>query len=149
MTTISIAALTSYVVIGNQSGSPCSSYTTIDDPSRNVNYTGALWPCDNLPLFNTSNGGCAWIRFVGSGGELLASNSPDRFRCGAYMPIWTNGTLPTIIGTRGNLIIIFSTPIMDLYLPNVPTGNVMYCPGNFYIYCLIPPVLCNARFCTE
>ncbi|CAF1260983.1 unnamed protein product [Rotaria sordida] len=54
--------------------------------------------CDNGPLFNTSIGG-RWIRFMGTGGTIIPMASPGTNHCGAYLAGWSNGTLPSIIGT--------------------------------------------------
>ncbi|CAF5084269.1 unnamed protein product, partial [Rotaria sp. Silwood1] len=63
---ISTTTLVSSISIGNQSGPPYSSYTTIDDPSRNLAQSSLFGSCDNGSPFNASNGG-SWVRFVGSG----------------------------------------------------------------------------------
>ncbi|CAF4915956.1 unnamed protein product, partial [Rotaria sp. Silwood2] len=59
--------------IGNDGASgdpPCSSYTVVNDPSRNIATSGIGGSCDNGLLFNT-NIGDRWIRFIGTGGTVL------------------------------------------------------------------------------
>ncbi|CAF2855766.1 unnamed protein product [Rotaria sp. Silwood2] len=95
-TSLSATTLVSSTSIGSQSGSPCSSYTTINDPSRNVAQTSLYGFCDNGAPFNTSNGG-SWIRFIGTGGTTIPLTSPGLNNCGAYIGGWFNGTLPTTV----------------------------------------------------
>ncbi|CAF4175516.1 unnamed protein product, partial [Rotaria sordida] len=83
---------------GTSGDPPCSSHTVINDPSRNIARSGIGGSCDNGPLFNTSIGG-RWIRFIGTGGTIIPMASPAMDHCGAYLAGWSNGTLPSIIGT--------------------------------------------------
>jgi hypothetical protein len=133
------------VSIGSQNGAPCLSYTTINDPSRSVTQTGSNGQCDNGPLFNVSGHG-AWIRFVGSGGTIMAPSSPGRGHCGGYSTGWFNGTLPTTLGTMVNGSVCFATDGFDC-LVNYKT-SVIYCTGSFYVYFLQPVLFCNSRYCT-
>ncbi len=130
--------------IGNQSGLPCSSYTTINDPTRNVAYVGSSM-CDDGPIFNSSNG-YAWIRFDGSGGTIIPLSSPGKWHCGTYVVGWFNGTLPTIFGSTVNGSICFDTDVGDCSL--IYGTSVTYCIGSFYVYFLQPVMLCSARYCT-
>ncbi len=145
VTTISSGVLTSSVSIGSQTGPPCSSYTTINDPSRNYNRTGPSASCDNGPLFNTNSGG-AWIRFVGSGGTIIAMSPPGIQQCGSFLPGWYNDTLPTPINPVINGTICFETNADECGVPTDTT--VVYCSGNFYVYFLPPVPICNGRYCT-
>jgi hypothetical protein len=145
LTTLSTTLMTSSISIGSQNGAPCLSYTTINDPSRNVAQIGSFGSCDNGLLFNTSNSG-AWIRFVGSGGTEMALSSPGVNRCGGYITGWFNGTLPTTLGTMTNGSVCFTTDAwecLDSY-----ESSIFYCTGSFYIYFLQPSSVCNARYCT-
>jgi len=133
------------VSIGSQNGAPCSSYTTINDPLRNIAQIGSSGPCDNKPLFNASGDG-AWIRFVGSGGTIIALSSPGVNHCGGYSTGWFNGTLPTTLGTMANGSVCFSSDIFKCFVSY--QSSVIYCTGSFYIYFLRPTSFCNARYCT-
>ncbi|CAF0923601.1 unnamed protein product [Adineta ricciae] len=145
-TSITFAPLvTSNVFIGSQSGPPCTSYTSIDDPTRNVAYAGQSYGCDNGPIFNTSNRG-AWIRFVGSGGDIVAQTPVQQYRCNAFSQIWFNGTLPTTLGASSNGTICYSSDVFVCLFNYVTEVN--YCIGGFYIYFLKPSAICSARYCT-
>lgn len=143
--TASTTVFTSSISIGSQSGPPCSSYTTINDPSRSVLQTGLYGTCDKGPLFNTSNNG-SWIRFIGSGGSIMASSPPGANRCGGYVTVWFNGTLPTTQGTMANGSICYSIELGYVLVSR--DSNVVYCIGGYYIYFLPPVFICNARYCT-
>lgn len=130
--------------IGSQNGAPCSSYTTINDPSRNFNQTGSYGACDRGSLFNATNGG-SWIRFVGVGGTIIAPTAPDKSTCGGYITSWFNNTLPTTVGTVMNGTLCLSTNDYPCFLSKMI--SVVNC-GGFYIYLLPSMPVCNARYCT-
>jgi hypothetical protein len=131
---------------GGASGDPpCSSYTVVNDPLRNVATSGIGGTCDNGPLFNTSIGG-RWIRFVGIGGTTMPLTSPGRNHCGAFLSGWFNGTLPSTIGTIVSADICFELnyiPSCELY----DSASVVNC-SSFYVYFLPPVIICNSRYCT-
>jgi len=131
---------------GGASGDPpCSSYTVVNDPLRNVATSGIGGTCDNGPLFNTSIGG-RWIRFVGIGGTTMPLTSPGRNHCGAFLSGWSNGTLPSTIGTIVSADICFELnyiPSCELY----DSASVVNC-SSFYVYFLPPVIICNSRYCT-
>ncbi|CAF1150068.1 unnamed protein product [Rotaria sordida] len=144
--TIFTTMMVSSVSIGNQSGAPCSSYTTINDPTRNIAQILSSGSCDNGPLFNSSSGEGAWIRFVGNGGTIIPFSSPGRNHCGAYSSGWFNGTLPKTFDTIVNGFICLSSDIGECIVTY--NSSVIYCIGSFYVYFLLPVPICNARYCT-
>ncbi|CAF2636415.1 unnamed protein product [Rotaria sp. Silwood2] len=143
-TSLSTTTLVSSISIGSQSGPPCSSYTTINDPSRNVAQASLYGFCDNGAPFNTSNGG-SWIRFIGTGGTTIPLTSPDENRCGGYFGGWFNGTLPTTVGIVVNGTVRFG---IDRN-PGIfwVSMSVINC-GSFYVYFLPPVTSCSLRYCT-
>ena len=138
----------STVSVGSQSGSPCSSstYTSINDPSRNYNYTGSQGTCDNGDLFTPANGG-AWIRFEGSGGTQIPSWPVDLNHCGAYTAFWSNSTLTTTTNVMQNVTLCANGA--STVCVWILKASAIYCPGNYYVY-FLPPILsgCKARYCT-
>jgi hypothetical protein len=137
-------AVVSSVSIGSQIGSPCSSYTTINDPTRNANQNGIFSTCDSGPLFNTTNGG-SWIRFVGTGGTMIPLASPGPYHCGGFLSGWFNGTLPTTVGAVVNGTACFDVSTNTCWW--VIDMSVTNC-GGFYVYFLRPVRVCNSRYCT-
>ena len=147
--TVTSGLLTSSVSIGSQSGPPCSSYTTINDPTRSITYVGSYSGCDNGPLFNSSNNG-AWIRFVGAGGTTIPTTLPGYSRCGAYASGWFNDTLPLATNVITNGTICFDSKEDICILMKLI--SVILCPGsptNYYVYFLPPVFGCSARYCTN
>ncbi|CAF3152100.1 unnamed protein product [Rotaria socialis] len=143
-TSLSTIAAQSSISIGNPGGPPCSSYTTINDPSRNIYQSSLFGNCDVGPLFNISNGG-SWIRFVGTGGTIIPMTPPHATRCGGYLAGWFNGTLPTTMGTVVNATVCFDVNIsVCTFTVEV---SVISC-GGFYVYFLPPAPICNGRYCT-
>ncbi|CAF3097008.1 unnamed protein product [Rotaria sp. Silwood2] len=143
-TSLSTTTLVSSISIGNQSGPPCSSYTTINDPSRNVAQTSYGF-CDNGAPFNTNNGG-SWIRFIGTGGTMIPLTPPGLNHCGGYVGGWFNDTLPTTVGTVVNGTVCFT--MNENSCPFQISVFVINCSGGFYVYFLPPTPVCNARYCT-
>ncbi|CAF0795346.1 unnamed protein product [Rotaria sordida] len=144
VSTTTTTALVSSISIGNQSGPPCSSYTTINDPSRNVAQVSLYGPCDTGSPFNTSNGG-SWIRFIGTGGTTLSLVEPTTSQCGGYSGGWINGTLPTTVGTVANATVCFRINKVSCLV--IVYVSVINC-GGFFVYFLPPVRICNGRYCT-
>jgi hypothetical protein len=144
VSTVSVSAMVSSVNIGNQTGPPCSTYTTIDDPTRNIAQTGLLM-CDDGPIFNTSSGGAS-IRFEGSGGTMIPTSSPGKNHCGSLATGWFNGTLPTLFGTMVNGSACFTADGFDCSLSH--EISIVYYTGGFYVNFLPHVPLCSARYCT-
>ena len=138
----------STIITGDQSGSPCSpsTYTSINDPSRNYNYTGSHGTCDDGYPFATVNGSGAWIRFDGSGGTKIPTWLINIKHCGAYLGIWSNTTLPTTMNVVMNITLCGIT--VDGKCLGLQVGSIIYCPGNYYVYFLPPMVICKSRYCT-
>lgn len=137
------SVVTSTISIGSQTGAPCSSYTTINDPTRNINYKGGS-ACDRVSLFNATDGG-SWIRFIGTGGTTIPTTPIIKAACGAYVPGWHNGTLPPNVGDIVNGTICFS---VDYILCISTLGTTIVNCGGFYIYLLLPSAICSSRYCT-
>lgn len=137
--------VTSSVSIGSQNGAPCSSYTTINDPTRNINQTGFYGTCDRGAPFNATSDG-SWIRFVGVGGTIIARTPLEKSTCGAYIPVWLNDTLPTAVGIVNNRTLCLSLDVGPCFITMFI--SVVNC-GSFYVYLLPSMSVCNARYCTE
>ena len=137
----------STIITGDQSGSPCSSstYTSINDPSRNYKNIDSQGTCDNGYPFITSNGG-AWIRFEGSGGTNIPTWPIDINHCGGYVGIRSNTTLPTVINMPTPIMLCVDFGSYECY--SMSLASTILCPGNYYVYFLPPAMICKARYCT-
>jgi hypothetical protein len=129
---------------GISGGPPCSSYTVIDDPSRNTDKPGMGGTCDDGPLFNTNIGG-RWVRFMGIGGTMIPPYSPGTQHCSAYLTGWSNMTLPSTTNTLVNGTVCFDAIVSECTF--IMDMTVVNC-GSFYVYFLPPVQFCNARYCT-
>lgn len=107
---------------------------------------GSSAGCDHTSIFNGTGYG-SWIRFIGSGGLVMASSSPGANHCGGYMTGWFNATLPLITDTMVNGSICFSGDVTECYL--FYDTSAIYCTGNFYIYFLQPAPFFNLHYCTS
>ncbi|UJR32804.1 hypothetical protein I4U23_020266 [Adineta vaga] len=129
---------------GTSNDAPCSSHTVINDPLRNVAATGIGGTCDSGSFFDTSIGG-RWIRFVGTGGTMIPMTPTGFMRCGAYLTVWFNGTLPStsnaIVNT--NACVDLQTGVCAFPIEI----SIVKCI-DFYVYFLRPLLMCNARYCT-
>ncbi|UJR15602.1 hypothetical protein I4U23_002538 [Adineta vaga] len=147
VTIASTGSLTSSISIGSQSGSACSTYTEINDPTRAYTYISSVSNCDNGPIFNATSGG-AWIRFVGAGGNVLTQSPPGTSHCGAFIPIWYNASLPTSPNT-----ITSGTVCGETYASTcgivIDISVILCSSGSSYYVFLLPPLpICSARYCT-
>jgi hypothetical protein len=145
-TSVSSTTITAYDVGdgGASGGSPCTSYTVVNDPLRNVNAPGLGGSCDNGDLFNTSIGG-RWIRFMGIGGTMIPTTSQGLNHCGAYLAGWFNETLPSTVDMITNGTVCFDT--LERNCGFIFFVSVVNC-ATFYVYFLPPLDVCNARYCT-
>jgi hypothetical protein len=120
--------------------SQCSSYTTIDDASRNVNADGNDG-CDTLFM-----SGSTWTRFIGASGTQLPTTPTSPNQCGTQVTGWYSGAMPTVSETITNGRVCFSFDGDACKWSN--TIGVTNC-GSFYVYQLTMPPVCSARYCTE
>ena len=108
------------------------------DAERKYDYkTQDYDKCDN-----TLNG---WYRFQGAAGTKMVTTGPPRDRFDAYYPIWLSGSHPTVAEgkvTRNVCINKLGDCCYDLLF--IQLKNC----GSYYIYNLINPGICNARYCS-
>ncbi len=120
----------------------CSSYTTINDPTRSINAAGYALGCDNAAPFNQSNP--IWIRFVGTGGTTLPLATPGMNLCGSTGTGWYNGVMPSSGEiANGTACFTWLTNICQ-YSASISVANC----GSFYVYLLPPAPACMMRYCT-
>ena len=73
--------------------SECTSYKTINDPTRSVSnqIESKDARCDRGILTSES-----WVRFTGCGGTAIPNNPPQAYHCGTISPGWIRGAHPAV-----------------------------------------------------
>ena len=71
----------------------CTSYSTINDPTRSVSNEAEseFARCDKGILTSES-----WVRFTGSGGTVIPNNPPQAYHCGTDFSGWIRGAHPAV-----------------------------------------------------
>ncbi|CAF1396181.1 unnamed protein product [Rotaria sp. Silwood1] len=121
----------------------CTTYNTINDATRIVNYSSCCW-CDS--------GYNGWYRITGSSGTQLVTYPVSTGYCGSNQPSWWNGTHPSTIGatTSGTQCVSYSGYLCysSYSINSVLATN---CSG-YYVYYLQPLtcICCSIypRYCT-
>lgn len=119
--------------------SQCSSYTTISDATR-LTTAGGGSVCDSS-VFSSST---TWVRFTAPGGTQVATTPPSANQCGTQATGWFNGTMPSSGSTvNGTACYVWGSNTCN-WNNNIRVTNC----GSFYVFGLILPPICNARYCT-
>ncbi len=122
------------------SSSQCYNYTTIDDPTRNINQgTGS-----NADQTYFSSGP-RWVRFVGSGGTEIPTSRVPAQQCSTNAAGWYSGVMPTAPDTTTSGTVCFTWPSGDCFYNN--EIQVTNC-GSYYVYYLSAPSTGGMRYCT-
>ncbi|CAF0863085.1 unnamed protein product [Rotaria sordida] len=124
--------------------SSCSSYTTIDDPTRSISAAGYALGCDNTsPFINRTFP--VWIRFIGTGGSTLPLQTPGMNLCGSEGTGWYDGTMPSSTGAIVNGTACFTWyNSVCRFSSSISVANC----DSYYIYLLPPAPACMMRYCT-
>ncbi len=120
--------------------SQCSNYTTIDDPTRNINQ-GQGSNADQS-FFNS---GPRWIRFEGAGGTQIPTSAVAMSHCSTNAAGWYSGTMPSVPDTTVNGTACFTWSQGDCAYSN--QIQVTNC-GSYYVYYLSSPPTGGMRYCT-
>ncbi len=114
----------------------------LDNPWRAINNTYAsVRSCDQSVTWR------GWYRlFINSMSAHIPDTCVAQYSCGTDIPLWIRGGHPTvkdgvvtrdICGYGGSYCCWFgSYPI-----------KVKACPGNYYVYELVRPTVCNSSYC--
>ncbi|CAH3173478.1 unnamed protein product, partial [Porites evermanni] len=120
---------------------PCSSYTELHQPDRNIGHVNPYGSgiCDSAITIQ-------WYRFVRAAGTSLPETCPPTNRCKTHAPGWLEVGHPTVADgevtrkvcfTWGGNCCSWSTNI-----------QVVNC-GDFYVYKLVPISSCQSRYCGD
>ncbi|XP_053192210.1 uromodulin-like [Scomber japonicus] len=123
---------------------PCDHYTALHDEWRSTNYTVYQGNhCDRNVNWQ------GWYRlFLGQTSAHIPERCVADRRCGTYAPMWITEPHPT----QSNEIV--SRTVCPSW-----SGNCCYvrsyiiqvklCYGNYYVYKLVKPSICNLAYCAE
>ncbi|XP_073491124.1 uromodulin-like [Aquarana catesbeiana] len=125
---------------------PCSNHTVLNDPWRSTSntYNYSYW---NSNWYHCDNGLSGWYRFKGEYDQQIPEYCIPQQSCGTYIPIWMNGSHPTV--SDG---IVNRTACSNYYegCCTYPYNiSVKMCPGGFYVYKLQSTPSCNFAYCTK
>ncbi|KAI4877806.1 hypothetical protein NFI96_012798, partial [Prochilodus magdalenae] len=128
------------VVFDTLNYDPCNNYTTLDQPWRGTNETG-LWICDRFLNWK------GWYRMLYNGMNIrMPESCVNESRCGTYNTLWLNGSHPQEkdgIVTRG---VCGRSESDCCYYRSTPI-RVKACPGDYYVYEFVKPIICDAVYC--
>jgi uncharacterized protein YjdB len=123
--------------------SQCTTATIINDPTRNVTAGSPNFMCDTA-LFSATP---QWVRFEGTGGTIIASSPPAVNECDTQTTGWVSSSAyPTTIGATSTATVCYNWSGNSCAFSN--SIQICNCNG-YYVYDLIAPNVCNARYCTQ
>ncbi|CAB4002965.1 onco -induced transcript 3 -like [Paramuricea clavata] len=152
MSYILVSIVTAFTLLSPSDSTPgnCygTHYKTINDPRRSTGY-------DVSAANHTRNHLCdrhllqdnAWYRFSSEAGGEMPTTKPKLGSCGTYIPIWMNGSHPTIedriVARKACAYVPFAFPFGCGYSYNIHVRN---CSG-YYIYQLKTTAHCILAYC--
>lgn len=115
----------------------CTNYKFLNEPDRSKTYNkSSPVVCDVRVL--------GWYRFGGGAGDQMPECCVSVGHCGTHAPGWLNGSHPSVADGAVKRKVCFHWPsfccLFQLYI------TVRNC-GAFYVYKLIPPHICDSRYC--
>jgi len=128
---------------------PCdpNNHMKLDDPRRSIGYI-TKYPEEPLCDMHLQEG---WYSFTSGAGSMMPESCPDRLRCGTVVPVWLNGTHPTVkdgivirqaCGNFENSGSGHGNPCCE-HSVDVDVKNC----GGFYVYYLTPVPSCPVAYC--
>ncbi|XDV15907.1 hypothetical protein PO909_015848, partial [Leuciscus waleckii] len=123
---------------------PCYNYNKLDNPWRSINNTDAsVRNCDYYVSWS------GWYRLFING---LSARIPDtcvaQSRCGTDFPLWIRGGHPTVTDGVVTRDVCGHWNNYCCYYGSFPI-KVKACPGNYYVYELVRPTVCNSAYCAD
>ncbi len=120
---------------------PCYNYTALDNPWRATNNTYGSHVCD---WYDTWSG---WYRLFLNG---VSAHIPDTCvasdRCGTNIALWIRGGHPRVTDGVVTRDVCGYAGSYCCYYGSYPI-KVKACPGNYYVYDLVTPTVCNSAYC--
>ena len=121
--------------------SQCSAgYVTLSDMTRLTIAAGGSVCDSSAPFYSVMN----WFRFNGLGGTMITTSSPGPNQCGTAYTGWYPGVMPTQAATVVGTVCFGTAAISCQFIQTIAITNC----SAFYLYGLVIPPVCNARYCT-
>ena len=142
-------------IIGDQGGS-CDDYFVLNDPTRNLKYSGDYY-CDQLGYngfpfnFDASPGwrGPAWYRMAEPAGITIPEEPVYSYHCNGRNAGWLDGHHPTTPGETINATICFDLDCdgYTSYSNRIETIQIKHC-SSYYLYYLVDLAGTKHRYCS-
>ncbi|XP_016349776.1 adhesion G protein-coupled receptor E1-like [Sinocyclocheilus anshuiensis] len=123
---------------------PCYNYTVLDHPWRAINNTDpSVIMCDRSVTWS------GWYRlFINNMSAQIPDICVARSSCGTTVPLWIRGGHPTVQDGVVNRDVCGHFDNYCCHIGSFPI-KVKACPGNYYVYELVRPTLCNLAYCAD
>lgn len=118
----------------------CFSYTTNSDATRNYLYS-SVTTCDSS-AFSSSG---TWVRFVSPAGTYIANWLISTSTCGTSATGWYTGAYPTTSGSTTSGTVCYNWAGSSCNWAN--SIQITHC-DTYYVFLLVPPPVCDLRYCT-
>ncbi|KAL1281666.1 hypothetical protein QQF64_000469 [Cirrhinus molitorella] len=120
---------------------PCYNYTVLDNPWRVTSNSQSSSMCDTSVTWR------GWYRlFINSLSAQIPETCVATYRCGTAAPLWLRGGHPTVDDGVVTRDVCSHWSSYCCYYQSFPI-KVKACPGNYYVYELVSPTLCNSAYC--
>ncbi|XDV16136.1 hypothetical protein PO909_015973 [Leuciscus waleckii] len=124
---------------------PCYNYTVLDNPWRSINNTSTSnsYNCDGSVSWS------GWYRlFINNTSAHIPDTCVAQFSCGTDTALWIRGGHPTVTDGVVARDVCGYYDSYCCYIGSFPI-KVKACPGNYYVYELVSPTLCDSAYCAD
>ncbi|XP_039534290.1 adhesion G protein-coupled receptor E3-like isoform X2 [Pimephales promelas] len=132
-----------FVILSNLSD-PCNNYTVLDDRWRAIRKTyNSVKNCDQSVSWS------GWYRlFINNMSAQIPDTCVARRSCGTDITLWIRGGHPTVTdGVVTRDVCADDSNYCCRY--TLSPIKVKACPGDYYVYELVSPTLCNSAYCAD
>ncbi|XP_073697996.1 uncharacterized protein [Garra rufa] len=122
---------------------PCYNYTSLDNSWRASNRQSSSRTCDQAFTWR------GWYRLFLHGLSVRISDTcVMKYRCGTDIPLWIRGGHPRFEDGVVSRDVCAHWNNYCCYYGSYPI-KVKACPGNYYVYELVRPTVCNSAYCAD
>ncbi|CAK6982387.1 LOW QUALITY PROTEIN: uncharacterized protein LOC128375818 [Scomber scombrus] len=128
---------------GTSCANPCDHYTALHDEWRSTNNTVYQSQCDRNVNWQ------GWYRlFLGQTSAHIPERCVAENRCGTHAPLWITEPHPAQYNEIVNRTVCNAWLGSCCYFPS-HIIQVKLCYGNYYVYKLVKPSVCQLAYCAE